>query len=132
MLPTIKDVSAAAGVSIRTVSRMLNKERYVSTDTRERVERAVADLNFKPSAAARTLAGRRSFQIALIYDNHSPHSHLAPYVGADLAVMHSDPAKARGERPYVFTDLTRLVGVGEVARFITQAGGLPAPLSEVA
>jgi urease accessory protein len=57
---------------------------------------------------------------------------LAPYVGADLAVMQSDTAKARGDRPYVFTDLTRLVGVGEVARFIAKVGGLPAPLSEVA
>jgi urease accessory protein len=57
---------------------------------------------------------------------------LAPHVGADLAVMQADTAKARGERPYVFTDLTRLVGVGEVARFIAAAGGLPAPLSEVA
>jgi urease accessory protein len=57
---------------------------------------------------------------------------LAPHVGADLAVMHADTAKARGERPYVFTDLTRLIGVGEVAGFIATAGGLPAPLSEVA
>jgi urease accessory protein len=57
---------------------------------------------------------------------------LAPHVGADLSVMRSDTAKARGERPYVFTDLTRLVGVDEVARFIAAAGGLPAPLSEVA
>jgi len=57
---------------------------------------------------------------------------LAPHVGADLAVMRSDTDKARGERPYVFTDLTRLVGVDDVARFIAAAGGLPAPLSEVA
>ena len=57
---------------------------------------------------------------------------LAPHVGADLSVMQSDTAKARGDRPYVFTDLTRLVGVDEVARFIAAAGGLPAPLSEVA
>jgi urease accessory protein len=57
---------------------------------------------------------------------------LAPHVGADLGVMQSDTAKARGERPYVFTDLTRLVGVGEVAGFIAAAGGLPAPLGEVA
>jgi urease accessory protein len=57
---------------------------------------------------------------------------LAPHVGADLSVMHADTAKARGERPYVFTDLTRLIGVGEVAGFIATAGGLPAPLSEVA
>ena len=57
---------------------------------------------------------------------------LAPHVGADLAIMQSDTARARGERPYVFTDLTRLVGVGEVAAFIARAGGLPTPLSDVA
>jgi LacI family transcriptional regulator len=73
MAATIKDVSAIAGVSMKTVSRVLNKERYVSEETRIRVERAVAELNFKPSVAARILAGKRSYQIALIYDNHSPH-----------------------------------------------------------
>jgi len=57
---------------------------------------------------------------------------LAPHVGADLAVMQIDTVKARGERPHVFTDLTRLVGVDDVARFIASAGGLPAPMSEVA
>jgi LacI family transcriptional regulator len=73
MRATIKDVSAIAGVSTKTVSRVLNKERYVSEETRLRVEAAVAQLNFRPSAAARTLAGKRIFQIALIYDNQSPH-----------------------------------------------------------
>src|ERR1700754_3824598 len=46
---------------------------------------------------------------------------LAPYVGADLSVMRSDTLKARGERPFVFTDLNRLVGVADVAGFIAQA-----------
>ena len=41
--------------------------------------------------------------------------------------MQSDTARARGERPYVFTDLTRLVGVGDVAAYIASAGALPAP-----
>jgi LacI family transcriptional regulator len=69
---TIKDVSREAGVSIKTVSRVLNKEPRVSAATRERVLAAVSMLNFRPSAAARTLAGRRSFQIALACDNPSP------------------------------------------------------------
>jgi len=72
MRATITDVSKAAGVSIKTVSRVLNKEKYVSAATRAKVEAAMASLNFSPSLAARALAGRRSFQIALIYDNHSP------------------------------------------------------------
>jgi len=70
---TIKDVSRVAGVSIKTVSRVLNKERYVSDDMRQKVEEAVARLNYHPSQAARTLAGKRSFQIGLIHDNPSPY-----------------------------------------------------------
>jgi LacI family transcriptional regulator len=73
MRVTIKDVSRTAGVSIKTVSRVLNKERYVRADTRAKVEAAVKALNFSPSLAARSLAGKRSHQIALIYDNHSPY-----------------------------------------------------------
>lgn len=73
MRVTIKDVSRAAGVSIKTVSRVLNNEKYVGADKRARVEAAVAELHFRPSTAARSLAGRRSFQIALICDNPSPY-----------------------------------------------------------
>lgn len=70
---TIKDVSKLAGVSIKTVSRVLNKEKYVRDATRAKVSAAMAALCFSPSLAARSLAGNRSFQIALIYDNHSPY-----------------------------------------------------------
>ena len=73
MRATIKDVSREAGVSIKTVSRVLNNERYVGAATREKVLAVVAALNFRPSTAARSLAGRRSWQIALVCDNPSPH-----------------------------------------------------------
>lgn len=69
----IRDVAALAGVAIKTVSRVLNDHPYVSADTREKVERAMQELGFKPSVAARILAGTKSNQIALIYDNHSPY-----------------------------------------------------------
>lgn len=69
---TISDVSRAAGVSIKTVSRVLNRERYVGADTRAKVEAAVAELRFRPSTAARALAGGRSHQIGLVCDNPSP------------------------------------------------------------
>jgi LacI family transcriptional regulator len=70
---TIGDVSRAAGVSIKTVSRVLNGERYVSLALREKVDAAVRELGYRPNFAARALGGRRSFQIALIYDNPSPY-----------------------------------------------------------
>ncbi|CAN7571661.1 urease accessory protein UreG [Phenylobacterium sp. LjRoot225] len=49
---------------------------------------------------------------------------LAPHVGADLAVMRADTETARGGRPYVFTDLTRLRGLEEVIDFLITQGGL--------
>ena len=49
---------------------------------------------------------------------------LAPHVMADLAIMESDTKRARGGRPYVFTDLLRLKGLSEVTSFIERSGGL--------
>lgn len=73
MRSTISDVADAAGVSIKTVSRVLNNERYVRDDTRARVSAAVAALDYHPSLAARSLGGGRSFQIGFIYDNPNPY-----------------------------------------------------------
>ena len=70
--PNIRDVAARAGVALKTVSRVLNGHPYVSAETRERVETAMRDLDFRPSIAARILSGGKSNQIALIYDTHSP------------------------------------------------------------
>ena len=69
---TIKDVAAACGVSIKTVSRVINNEPHVGDVTRAKVERAITQLKFRPNFAARSLAGRRSFQVALVCDNPSP------------------------------------------------------------
>lgn len=49
---------------------------------------------------------------------------LAPYVGADLDVMERDTKLARGSRPYVFTDLSRMRGIETVELFITRSGCL--------
>lgn len=68
---TIHDVAARAGVSIKTVSRVLNEEPSVRAETRSRVRDAMLSLNYQPSLPARTLAGRRSNLIALVYENPS-------------------------------------------------------------
>ena len=70
---TIDDVAKAAGVSNKTVSRVLNQEKYVAKATRAKVEATVTALGFRPSFAARALAGRKSFQIVLLTDNPSPY-----------------------------------------------------------
>lgn len=68
---TINDVAEKAGVSIKTVSRVVNNERNVRPITRERVLKVVQALNYKPNTSARSLAADRSFLIALLYDNPS-------------------------------------------------------------
>jgi len=56
--PTIYDVARVAGVSIASVSRVLNGRRNPREETRERVLQAVAELGFVPDGAARALSAR--------------------------------------------------------------------------
>ena len=67
----IEDVAAMAGVSMKTVSRVLNHEPNVSERTRKLVEAAVEKLRYRPLPSARTLAGRRSYLVAMLFDNPS-------------------------------------------------------------
>lgn len=68
---TINDVAAHAGVSIRTVSRVLNRSTKVNALTRERVEAAIETLGFRPSARARGLATGRSFLIGMVHNDRN-------------------------------------------------------------
>jgi urease accessory protein len=52
---------------------------------------------------------------------------LAPYVGASLEVMERDAKKMRGIRPFIFTNLRTGEGVGSIATFIEDKGGLRSP-----
>ena len=64
--PTIYDVARAAGVSIASVSRVLNGQRNPRQDTRERVLAAVAELGFVPDGAARALSARLKEVVGVI------------------------------------------------------------------
>ncbi|PCJ50028.1 MAG: transcriptional regulator [Gammaproteobacteria bacterium] len=66
---TINSVAAYAGVSKKTVSRVLNNEPNVSVKTTQKVNDAFKALAYKPSPQARGLASNQSFLIGLIYDN---------------------------------------------------------------
>lgn len=67
--PTINDVARIAGVSKKTVSRVINRSPLLNGDTRRRVEEVVAELGYIPNPQARALALRRNFLIALVHDN---------------------------------------------------------------
>jgi len=68
---TINHVAQRAGVSIKTVSRVVNNEPNVSPATREKVLKAVEELAYQPNPSARSLAGKRTFVLGLLYDNPS-------------------------------------------------------------
>ena len=68
---TIFDVAERAGVSIKTVSRVINNEPNVRKATEARVRDAIKALNFRPDQAARNLAAKRSHLIVLVYDDPS-------------------------------------------------------------
>lgn len=60
------EVAEIAGVSLATVSRALNDSGYVSEDARDKVQRAVKELNFYPNEVARYLFKKQSKMIDLI------------------------------------------------------------------
>ena len=76
MAVTIKDVSKDAKVSIKTVSRVINNEANVAEETKKRVQLSVNKLGFRPNKSAQSLRSKRSFIIALLYDNPNK-SYLA-------------------------------------------------------
>jgi LacI family transcriptional regulator len=69
MKATINEVAKQAGVSIKTVSRVMNQEASVRQSTRDKVLSVVNQLNYQPSPAARNLASTKAYNVAFVYDN---------------------------------------------------------------
>lgn len=63
---TIKDIAKMCGVSTQTISRVINKRPDVSPETREAVEKAIAEMGYQPSALARSLVQQRSYTLGVI------------------------------------------------------------------
>jgi LacI family transcriptional regulator len=126
---TIDDVAKAAGVAIKTVSRVLNDEPNVREETRARVLAAVEALHYFPSLSARSLAGRRSYLLGLVYENPS-----ANYI---VDIQHGAMARCRQEKFRLFVhqcsgrdaELIRDV-IGLVDQTHVDGLVVPAPLSQ--
>jgi LacI family transcriptional regulator len=65
-------VAELAGVSIKTVSRVFNREPHVRGETREKVLGAAASLKYQPNLSAKRLASQRTFLIGMLYDDPDP------------------------------------------------------------
>lgn len=101
MAVTIADVARHAGVSRSTVSYVLSGKRSISAETVRRVERAIAELQFRPHAGARSIRTRRTGVIAMALPLvHGPHNQVQmPYVWTALTA-----AQEAGLRLLMLTD----------------------------
>jgi DNA-binding LacI/PurR family transcriptional regulator len=93
---TIADVAKAAGVSIPTVSRILNNKEYVADETRQRVHEAIRTLGYTPHTQARRLRGGSAMTLALHHPIESPHDLSS----AIEASYFTGTAEAASEKEY--------------------------------
>lgn len=93
-MSTIKDVAQKAGVSISTVSLVLNNRGYVSPETRDRVLQAMQAMNYKPQRSARKLATGKSGNIGfIIWEGHFYEVEMfysQVFLGMEYAARKSD------------------------------------------
>jgi DNA-binding LacI/PurR family transcriptional regulator len=85
----IADVARVAGVSVPTVSRVLTGAAKVSPEKFERVQRAIEELNYRPSSAARALVHGRSEMIAIVAGDTSRYGYAMTIRGIELAARAS-------------------------------------------
>jgi LacI family transcriptional regulator len=99
---TIDDVAQAAGVSIRTVSRVLNDSPKVGGETRVAVEAIIKELGYSPSSRARALASGRSYLIAVVQDD--PNAHVISVLQRGIVEVCSQHGYELVVHPVRFSD----------------------------
>lgn len=98
---SLKDVANAAGVSVTTVSRLLNGSLTLPDETRERIEAAIRDLHYQPNPHARRLSRGRSDTIGLVVPDIAN-----PFFATFVAAVEEE-ADSRGLAVSLFATLNR-------------------------
>ena len=128
---TIVDVASLAGVSIKTVSRVVNNEPNVQAKTREKVQQAVDKLQYQPNTAARTLSGNKSFVIGLVYENPHEFSYMKEVLAGALKACEAEGYSLL-LRPITFPEDRLLETIRDFVRQSSLEGVvLPVPLAEI-
>jgi DNA-binding LacI/PurR family transcriptional regulator len=83
--PVMTDIAREAGVSQKTVSRVVNNEPNVSDEVRARVTAAIASLGFRPNSMARALASQRSSVIGIVTLGSALYGTSAQVIGVERA-----------------------------------------------
>jgi len=88
--PTINDVARIAGVSKKTVSRVINRSPLLNDDTRKKVEDVIGQLGYVPNPQARALALGRNFLVGLVHDNPNAQTVMNVQQGMLEAIRDSE------------------------------------------
>lgn len=96
-MATLKHLAKETGLSVETVSRVLNNRGYISEDARRRVDEAVKKLNYRPNELARSLSKQHTNIIGLIVP-HIDHPYFS-----DLISRLEAAANAEGQQLFVFS-----------------------------
>lgn len=80
-MPTLKDVAKESGLTVTTVSRILNNRGYISESARQKVDAAMKKLNYHPNELARSLHGKSTNTIGLIVP-HISHPYFAEMISS--------------------------------------------------
>ncbi|MGE5552234.1 MAG: LacI family DNA-binding transcriptional regulator [Bacteroidota bacterium] len=89
-MATISDVAKTAGVSVATVSRVLNQSDKVRSDTRQRVLQAIEQLRYAPDASAKALRSRRTNLIGVVIPDVSSIYYLELLKGVENTAIESN------------------------------------------
>ena len=81
---SLKDISAACGVSVATVSKALNGHKDVGQETRERIRKVAMELGYMPNAAAKALKTNRSYNLGILFVDESQSGLTHDYYAALL------------------------------------------------
>lgn len=126
-MATLKDVAREAGLSVGTVSRVLNDRGYISEDTRKQVQTVMKKLNYQPNAMARSLSKQSSTVIGVIVPSIS-HPYFAKLLSCLEQAAHAQgyqillfcsQGKVSREEEYV-----RVCSGNRVAGLILCSGGV--------
>lgn len=126
---TIKHVAAAAGVSLKTVSRVINADPAVTPATSDRVRAAIEQLGWRPHPLARSLRSPHAHALGLVYDNPNAHYVVSLQEGVLAACrergfgLQIHPCSAA--QPQLTDELLNLVRAGRLAGLV-----LAPPMSE--
>lgn len=111
---TIKDIAKKAGVSVATVSKVINNYSDIGAETRQRVLKILEEESFEPNVIAKSLSGKQSYSIGLfVAHNPTPGLHHAFFQGVVFGLQ-----RTLGKHGYDFVLLSdsTLKGSGDFCK----------------